>query len=444
MVPFSTLNADSQLLGQYSLDDQYWLQSHNSSGFGGKSSSISGVVYFPSADISSYIAEDATNIEMQQKLIHLRSSTFSEEELFRDIVPTRQMDRKRLSSDESRALCTLRGFKGGPNQDRSVIVEYLVNTTRFGNVDVRKESISNNMRSETKYKRALLMGIFDGHGDLGHEVAQYVALNLPKIFARTMRKHHLLPGDRPPSGAPEDDLIRQVLRMTYLEADKNEPIKGSGGGCTASTMFYPGWGTKLYLANVGDSITIIAHYSKTSQISTIVKQSRQDKPHIDEERKRIEAAGGRVFIPFQLDAGSGNHLKESSRLLIPLGDGSQLGLAMSRSIGDAEGKPFGLISEPIVEVFDVKDYYSQQNYSTEEIDDSRWFVVIVSDGLYDVIPPNQVVQHLSESLYNDDVDSSSLETICEVLIRKAGRLWIKATADAPYRDDITLGVSKIY
>jgi serine/threonine protein phosphatase PrpC len=339
-------------------------------------------------------------------------------DLFADISLTSEQ----VYGNSSHALLTLKGYKGAPNQDRALIVKWSVGN----NVTISEPE-------DMQSKEALLMGIFDGHGERGHDVSQHVALELPKTFARLMKQNRHV-------DANYDDWLRSVLITTFIEVDNHEPVKGSGasGGSTASTLFYPGSGSKIYLANVGDSTTIIAHYNKSSRQATIVKQNRKDKPHVEEERTRIEAAGGQVYIPFHHPSNTYGP-KDSSRLLITLPGGFQLGLAMSRSIGDAEGKPFGLISEPTVEVFDINQYYLEMRYSEDQINDTEWFLIAASDGVFDVIPHDEVVQRLGESLYI----AFDVQRTCERLIREASRLWIKATMQQPYRDDITLGVSKI-
>lgn len=420
ILPFSYLNKDSHLIGQYSIDNEYRYWPMQDSNPTVKDSSSSGMIYFPSVDLTTRLVEDATNVQLRSRL--LGNAT----ELFSDIVPI-------LDDTEHRsAILTLKGYKGAtPNQDRSLIAKFFIENTTTLESNVKNHNM----------QEAVLMGIFDGHGERGHEVSQHVALELPKVFSRRM-KEQLNKSYTSPMDPKYDDMIREVLISTFLAVDSTEPVKGSGasGGSTSSTIFYPGVGSKLVMANAGDSTTIIAHFSRSSQVATITKQNRKDKPHLEEERKRIEDAGGQVYIPFQLPS-SNYGPKESSRLLITLPGGFQLGLAMSRSIGDAEGKAFGLTAEPTVEIFDVQQYYSDHQFSEEQIEDSEWFVVIASDGVYDVLPPEKVVQRLGKALYNGE-KLDALRT-CEQLIREASRLWIKASIGQAYRDDITLGVSNI-
>ena len=439
-LPYATLQADLgqpsgygnlPLIGLYSLGEDCQLQNNNADIKGDKII-VSGIVQYPSSDLSTVLTEEAQKFGVLLSTLNKDEGIFMSD-LFQSALTATASNNEQLGLNQNdQALLTRCGFKNTPfgkvpNQDRSIIVRFYLKTG--GSI--------NNTAPE---QHALLMGIFDGHGDRGHETSHYVALEFPRVFASAMKQHsNLLPG-----AAQYDEQMRNTLTHTFLKLDEKEPVKGAGG-CTASTAFYPGIGTKVYLANVGDSTTLIVHYKKSTGVSAVVRQNRKDKPHLDDERKRIESAGGQVYIPpsFLL---SGGESKESSRVFIPVADGTQLALAMSRSIGDFDGKAVGLIADPIVDVWDVQEYYNQHQFSKSEIDDSAWFIVIASDGVYDVITPEEVVQHLGRSLY-DELPSAQRQVsplvACEQLIRKASHRWMEMTPGMPYRDDITLGVSRL-
>ena len=132
-------------------------------------------------------------------------------------------------------------------------------------------------------------------------------------------------------------------------------------------------------------------------------------------------------------------IKESSRLIIPSADGNPFGglaLAMSRSIGDFDGKKVGLIASPEVDVWDAS------GRAQDTADVVQYFAVSASDGVYDVIDPEIVADYLGKSLFEEG-SMPPLEA-CERLIREASRLWMKASGlGMQYRDDITVGVSTI-
>ena len=95
--------------------------------------------------------------------------------------------------------------------------------------------------------------------------------------------------------------------------------------------------TELYIANAGDSRTLVATYCPSTRSTSLIYASREDKPHLPEERERVERMGGRVRLP--QPAGSGG----TSRLMyVDRKSGREYGLAMSRSIGDWDAGKVGL------------------------------------------------------------------------------------------------------
>ncbi len=415
------------LTGSFTLGEEYALSQNNAVDDSDKST-IGGIIHFPHADLSTLLPEDITNSFIQRIVPTQQDAD--------EIFPSVLVGKERTLS-KKQVILTRCGYKpstpGGkstaPNQDRSFIANFFLD---IQSNDVKDDKLAA-VRKDLQLPSALLMGIYDGHGGGGHLVSHFVALELPRIFTK------LIQSKRPPAlGSSEyDGYITQVFKDAYLEVDSLEPVKASAG-CTASSLFYPGQGTKAYVANVGDSTTIIVKYSKSTKQSTIVHQNRKHKPHLPDEKLRISAAGGEVMMP------PSQHMsQESSRLVVPAPGGNPFGgmaLAMSRAIGDSDAKVVGLISEPDVDVWDLNQYHKEHQSSPEEVLDSEWFAVVASDGMYDVISPEEVANKLAQSLYSDENDVPPLEA-CEQLIRKATLLWIKLAG--PYRDDISIGVSKL-
>lgn len=156
-----------------------------------------------------------------------------------------------------------------------------------------------------------------------------------------------------------------------------------------------------------------------------------------------------------------NIIRDGSRIVIQdPNDGKYgvgLALSTSRSIGDAIGKKEGLIATPEIDIVDINDYYKQSSSSSPEEEkqrrkeDSEWFAIVASDGLLDVLSPQIIVEYIGRVLYKDtrynNKNSKTKMTpleACERIIREASAIWAKAPIEGSvYRDDITLGVSKI-
>ena len=370
LLPFSDLQTNTTpLTGTHSLGKDYLLQSNSAIAHDSDTHDIvAGTIHFPQVDLSSLLKEEAIESEYYRELpiqysnqehqIMTQPSYLSDGSDFDPVIGIGIKQHSKIKAVDY-AVLTRRGYKMGevPNQDRSFLANFFIDTHRVtgGHPHV-----------------ALMMGIFDGHGPRGHEVSHYLAIEFPKIFARNMRrKQNTIPlpkYDSLRNSTPHEhhfaNSIKSALNETFIEADANEPLKGTGGS-TANVLFYPGVNSTVYIANVGDSTTLIVSYCKTKRESTIVYQNRKHKPHMPDERQRIENAGGIVRIPQSLLRGYGSingSIQETSRVIIPDKDGNpfrSLALAMSRSIGDFEGKRIGLTAEPEIDVWDVNDWKRQ-------------------------------------------------------------------------------------
>ena len=91
-------------------------------------------------------------------------------------------------------------------------------------------------------------------------------------------------------------------------------------------------------------------------------------------------------------------------------------MSLSRTIGDLEGKKIGIISEPDITV--------------RNLDENSKFIVMGSDGLWDVIKPYDVSRMVRPYFNKRDTDGA-----CKALLKKAEQLYKKNNEE---RDDITI------
>ncbi|KAL3524398.1 hypothetical protein ACH5RR_017232 [Cinchona calisaya] len=180
-----------------------------------------------------------------------------------------------------------------------------------------------------------LFGIFDGHG--GPRAAEFLKEHL---FENLMKHPEFITNTKLAISE-----TYQQTDMNFLESEKDT---FRDDGSTASTAVLVG--NHLYVANVGDSRTII---SKAGQA---IPLSDDHKPNRSDERKRIESAGGVVIWAGTWRVGGV--------------------LAMSRAFGNRVLKQF-VVAEP-----EIQDM---------EIDEELEFLVVASDGLWDVVPNEDAV-----------------------------------------------------
>lgn len=110
--------------------------------------------------------------------------------------------------------------------------------------------------------------------------------------------------------------------------------------------------------------------------------SRDHKPELDEEYKRILSKRGRVF-PFYDCNGTqlGPHRVWHPHLDYP-------GLAMSRSLGDYVAHQYGVSSDPELDIY--------------EIQPEDQYIVIASDGIWEFLSNQEVVDTLTYGIQEDD------------------------------------------
>jgi len=231
---------------------------------------------------------------------------------------------------------TLVGYKGGKlidqiNQDRAFVY-----------------STTNN--------NAFLSGVMDGHGSLGHSVAEFGRHALLQRLPSKVQQL-LAFSTKTDSSTTIDEsqstMIEQIIQQTVTDIDRDLPeYMASAGGATASfVLSVPNNhqhdnDATLYFSNTGDSQSFLVAAILNVTTTTTTPDSNNNKnnqrvelldtqiplvtqPHKPDhpvERQRLEAAGMRV----EHDAG----YEDSARAWYKAADGGTYGLAMSRALGD--------------------------------------------------------------------------------------------------------------
>jgi serine/threonine protein phosphatase PrpC len=351
---------------------------------------------------------------------------------------------------------TLIGYKGGPlqdqvNQDRALVV----NPFFVGD-------------SSTNNGRNVLVGVFDGHAPKGEDVSEFTKSELPVLLSKKLSK----------ALTSKEEEVKKVLIETFVELDTRAPAEESGG-CTATVVLK--LDEKVYVANAGDSRSFLVSYRASTGETSVLYMSREDKPNLPDERARVEAMGGQVYIPIR---GTSRVVYHDPR------SGAPSGLAMSRSIGDWAAGKLGVIPHPIVDVFDMSDLVdallvkpsndgtlrkspnrtvtalnstvttstsaeatldaggnvmatkSDESVSTDtdDEDDVYIFAVCATDGMMDYLEAIDIATVLSKSLF--DEKGAHPITAVEHLVFSAANAWQQDKLGR-YRDDISIAVSTL-
>ena len=290
---------------------------------------------------------------------------------------------------ESMAILTQQGASHTENQDRAVVF------TPF------KTQFTASTNSMTHDNNSFLIGLFDGHGRQGHIVASYILHDLPGRLAGKLNamKHF------------DDNVIIKALNDTFMEVNAHGPPNLLMGGSTGSVTLRIG--SKLYIANTGDSQTVLFSISESND-PIIEFATRKDKPILPEEYKRITNLKGNVHI--------NPHTNDSRVVVWSVAQRDTIALAMSRSIGDWEWKPVGVTAEPLVDVIDLKKY-------------PKSYLMVASDGLWDVRRKEFYGKQFMESFYGGQTHP----------LVKAVEVFEKVTPkrNIGYRDDMTAILMKL-
>lgn len=181
-----------------------------------------------------------------------------------------------------------------------------------------------------------LFGVFDGHGSNGHLVSRFIRDFFSIYYTKAETFNQLMTIQ---SSSLKEKEIHAVLTKEFLlqscmnAENKLNKLKSdaSFSGCTGVIVIHIE--DKLYCLNTGDSRAIyIDDEGNTIQIS------RDHKPDLFDEEKRIINSGGRI------DRAPGSMNYGPFRVWVKHED--YPGLAMSRSYGDSIAKGIGVICEP--------------------------------------------------------------------------------------------------
>jgi serine/threonine protein phosphatase PrpC len=294
------------------------------------------------------------------------------------------------------------------------------------------------------------MGLFDGHGNMGHVVSHKAALEFPRLLLERISSSSSTSSktkvkDKKNDHVPSQAMVMETLKQTFLHVHAGLPELVGAGSTGISILKL---GHLLYLSNVGDSEAFVASYDARGTDVEIIYTTTPHKPDSPDERERIEAAGGEVILPPFPGA--------SARVLIPLPHdeqpGMEMALAMSRSLGDSEADHLGVIAEPTTDVLDLTELLQkelqkaqqqaqQQQQALDATMRRHYMVVVASDGLLDKVPPMEVAQHVAKSLLT--IHPLSPLPALEQLILKSSDLWLRDSMGGEYRDDISIAVHKL-
>ena len=270
-----------------------------------------------------------------------------------------------------------------------------------------------------------IFGVFDGHGKNGHLISYLVSSFLTQ-YLKKKENYYIKEEDNSDSDSDSsdsskeiiinkelisnlflnDNFIKNIIKEIDIKANEcNFDLQLSGTTCLLLFIL----NKTLICSNIGDSICVLFNCSNedrwTHEIISVIH-----KPDIQSEKERILLNGG-VIHPYYNEYG----IYEGPNRVYAKGK-TYPGLSLTRTIGDLEGEKIGIISDPDIII--------------KKIDSTCKYLVMGSDGLWDVIKPYDVRRIVTPFFNKDDPKGA-----CQALLKTACKKWDKDECD---RDDITI------
>ena len=281
-----------------------------------------------------------------------------------------------------------------------------------------------------KNSETVLLALFDGHGVNGEKVVELLFNTSIKFFQNFSIKFQDF-----------EEFLRQLVQNCAFELEKADfDCSLSGRYFLFSTqimvLLTP---TSIFTCNIGDSRAVLgtgtspgacsisrSHLLSNSEFSKAkflrsqsyfrylipYQLSKDHKPNDPEESRRVCEFGGRVDRVYN----SSGIAVGPYRISDPTG--SLPGISVSRIQGDYKLRSLGVTSESSIKKYPIKR------------DD--FFLVLASDGIWDVMENEEVVAYIEtyRSLCHnhfDDTDSISLHNSCiaQLLCEEARWRWLQ-------------------
>lgn len=244
-------------------------------------------------------------------------------------------------------------------------------------------------------RKMLVFGVFDGHGEYGHYVSDFVHFQLPaELINSPYIKQHPKKAMLSAFSSTQQALLTHCKQPDSLF---NCQFSGSTGTLVLCRK------KKLVVGHVGDSRAVLGRRLDTGEYAAI-ELTHDHKPNLERERARIHNKHGEVRqMPGDCDY----------RVFCKGKD--YPGLAMSRAFGDLEAQEVGVIAEP-----EVREYQVQPNDE---------FLLICSDGIWEFLTNEKAVNTVANC--GREQGQKAVETLCRVAYNQ----WARRCEDMI--DDIT-------
>lgn len=228
-------------------------------------------------------------------------------------------------------------------------------------------------------------GVYDGHGEKGKE-ASYLVKSL-------INKSILKDGKYFSSSLGSKEKVKKYFDSLFLklqsEFSKKKNDYELAGTCVICVLYIE---PTLYCINLGDSRAVLGTVRNGKLVAS--ELSSDHKPNRDNENRRIAESGGQVVS------------KHGGVARVYKKNDDSPGLAVSRSLGDLIGHECGLSSLPEI--------------ICQELDPDDQFIVIGSDGVWDIMGSSEVAGFVFNKL---ESRKYSKDQIAQLLVEECRLRW---------------------
>jgi integrin-linked kinase-associated serine/threonine phosphatase 2C len=192
--------------------------------------------------------------------------------------------------------------------------------------------------------------------------------------------------------------IHEAFSYSHKDLKKRYEVDIKNSGTTLCSAFI--LGNILYIVNVGDSRAVLGTYFSKVNIWKTTQLSVDHKPKSPKESKRILLYHGRI------DRLKNEYGEEYGpyRVFEKENDSVYPGLAISRTIGDDDAKKLGVVFEP-----DLFKYELKENDKV---------IIIGTDGLWDILSNEEAIQIVGECKDNNKKCQEAAKILVDYATKK--------------------------
>ena len=228
-----------------------------------------------------------------------------------------------------------------------------------------------------------ILGICDGHGEQGRTISNYISSIIPnkinnylKSFTNKYYKDNVETEIEPNIKSIFNSINEKLSSMQSLDISYS-------GSCFCSLIINS---SSIISINLGNSLAIVGIQKMEGEKKIFYPYNLtfEHTPLMEKERERIIEKGGEIFKE------KDEFGREFGPLKIWRKNDSFHGLMTTRGIGDKEANIIGLISEPEIQYFQIKDEYK--------------FVVVGSYGFWNFINTSECVEIIGKYYLEKDIN----------------------------------------